>query len=240
MSPALMIEPSSVPSAALPAGVTEIVINGEVTLPVISTLEEFVEWRMSDECPERGRFAYLDGTVWVDLMSEQLYTHNRVKMAFTMVLGQLEIELGTGTYFTDGADLVNDSVSLATTPDGMYVADATFDSGRVVEQPNRHQVGFVRLQGTPDMVLEILSDSSEEKDHITLPTRYHAAGIPEFWRVDARGALRFEILRRDPSGYQPTQQPDGWWRSEVLGRDFLLTAGVNSRGQPRFTLQHRP
>ncbi len=89
MSPALMIEPSSVPSAALPAGVTEIVINGEVTLPVISTLEEFVEWRMSDECPERGRFAYLDGTVWVDLMSEQLYTHNRVKMAFTMVLGQL-------------------------------------------------------------------------------------------------------------------------------------------------------
>ena len=231
--------PAAVPTPALPA-VQQIVINGEVTVPVITSLRQFVDWRMSDACPERGRFAYLAGTLWVDLMSEQLYTHNQVKLTFTIVLGQLAIEHSRGTYFTDGADLVNDPASLATTPDGIFVCDATFHTGQVVERPNRHQVGVVRLEGTPDMVLEILSDSSEDKDHVRLPTLYHVAGVPEFWRVDARGDLRFEIFRREPAGYVPTRLPDGWWRSEVFGRDFLLIAGVNSRGQPRFTLQHRP
>ena len=239
MSATPFIAPHPVATTALPA-VSDLVIDGEFRMPVITTFEEFVEWWTSDARPERGRFAFLGGIVWVDLMSEQLYTHNRVKVAFTLALEQLSLDQGTGTYFDDGADLLNDTALLATTPDGVYVADATFASGRVVEQPSRHQVGVVRLEGTPDMVLEVVSDSSEDKDYVQLQARYHAAGIPEFWRVDACGELRFEILRRDPSGYVPTQRPDGWWRSEVFGRDFLLTAGVNSRGQPRFALQHRP
>ena len=231
--------PATVPSPVPPAA-QNIVINGEVTLPVITTLEQFVEWWTSDSRPERGRFAFLAGTVWVDLMSEQAYSHNRVKVAFTMALEQLTLDQGGGTYFDDGMDLVNHTVSLATTPDGVYILDTTFGSGRVVEMPNRHQIGIVRFEGTPDMVLEIVSDSSENKDYVRLEALYHLAGVPEFWRVDARADLCFEILRREASRYVPTRLPDGWWRSDVFGRDFLLIAGVNSRGRPRFTLQSRP
>ena len=45
------------------------------------------------------------------------------------------------------------------------------------------------MEGTPDMVLEILSDTSEQKDLVDLPANYQTAGIPEFWRIDARGWL---------------------------------------------------
>ena len=122
----------------------------------------------------------------------------------------------------------------------MVILNDTFRIERVRELPDANGVGVVELEGTPDMVLEVVSDSSEERDTVTLPHVYHLAGIPEFWRVDARAELCFEILRREASGYVPTRQPDGWWRSEVFGRDFLLTAGVDPIGEPRFTLQHRP
>ena len=241
LTPPLPVQATAPVPAAMPVPpVTPyIVINGDVRVPVPATLEEFVEWWSSDARPERGRFAFFGGTVWVDLMSEQAYTHNRVKVAFTMALEQLSRDQGTGTYLDDGIDLLNSAAGFATVPDGMYVSDATFASGRVVEQPNQHRVGVVRLAGTPDMVLEVVSDSSVDKDYATFETNYHVAGVPEFWRVDARGDLCFEILRHEATGYVPTRLPDGWWRSEVFGRDFLLVAGINSRGQPRFTLQHR-
>ena len=93
------------------------------------------------------------------------------------------------------------------------------------------------MVGPPDMVLEVVSAWSVEKDTVTLPGLYHAAGIPEFWRVDARGELRFEILRHDAGGYVPTQQPDGWWRSDRFGCFFRLTQGNDPAGMPEFDLE---
>lgn len=237
MSTTPLIEPVSLArhSVASP----ELVINGEVTMPVITSLEQFVEWWTSDARPERGRFSYLAGVYRIDLMTEQLYSHNQIKTAIAAVLWQLTLATDQGRYFSDGADLLNPAALLATTPDGMYASFDAMRSGRVTQPPNRQQVGAIRLQGTPDMVLEVVSDSSEDDDNGQLEMRYHVAGVPEFWRVDARGELRFEILRHDPSGYVPTQRPDGWWRSEVFGRDFLMTAGVDPLDQPRYTLQHR-
>lgn len=67
----------------------------------------------------------------------------------------------------------------------------------------------------------------------------YAAGVPEFWRIDARGVLSFEILRLTANGYAPTQLPDGWWHSDVFGRDFRMTQSTNPPGQPKFTLDVR-
>lgn len=215
-----------------------IVIDGAFEMPLITSLEEFIAWRESDDCPKQGRFAWIDGTLWVDLMTEQLYTHNQVTLAIAAILYPLTFD--SGRFFPDGADLANRGVGLMTTPDGVYVSFASFEAGRVHEAPNRDRVGVIRLEGTPDMVLEIVSDSSEVKDAVTLPARYYAAGIPELWRVDARGELRFEILCRDDAGYQHATVPDGWCRSAVFGRDFRLSAGNDQRGRPRYTLEHRP
>ena len=145
-----------------------------------------------------------------------------------------------GRFFVNGMMFSHPGANLSTEPDVAMISYDSFRSGRVLGLPDAKGVGVIEFEGSPDMVLEVISDSSQPKDDFILPRLYHAAGITEFWRFDARGELRFEILRHDPSGYVPTQQPDGWWRSEVFGRDFISTAGVDPLGQPRFTLQHRP
>ena len=50
-------------------------------------------------------------------------------------------------------------------------------------------------------MVEIVSDASVKKDTERLPAAYHAAGIREFWLIDARGVeVRFTIHRWEPIG----------------------------------------
>jgi Uma2 family endonuclease len=112
----------------------------------------------------------------------------------------------------------NPAANLSTVPDGAYVSYVTFQSDRLRQVPGCRG-GVVELEGTPDMVLEVVSESSAEKDTITLPPLYQAAGIPEFRRIDARGELRFEILRLTSAGWTPTQLPGGWWHAVDRGRN---------------------
>ena len=73
-------------------------------------------------------------------------------------------------------------------------------------------------------MVEIVSDSSERKDLERLPRRYAAAGIPELWLADCRGAdLVFEIHTLGPTGYEPQPpDPDAWRHSPLLGRHVRL------------------
>jgi Uma2 family endonuclease len=89
------------------------------------------------------------------------------------------------------------------------------------------------------MVLEAVSDSSVREDTQEMPELYRRAGITEFWRVDARGELRFEILRLTAEGYAPMQEADGWWHSPVFGRRFRLVRQPGALGEPECTLEVR-
>ena len=99
--------------------------------------------------------------------------------------------------------------------------------------------GFLELEGSPDMVLEVVSASSEEKDTVTLRDLYHRAGIPEYWLVDARTEPRFEILRRTARGYTSIRKSKGWLKSPIFGKSFRLTRDTDELGNPEFTLMVR-
>jgi Uma2 family endonuclease len=234
--PVTVSVPPALPGPLAPA----IVINGCVHIPAgINDLATFRLWARSEECPEHLRVAYLAGTLWVDLTMEQFYSHNQVKTEFVVVLGALIKASGQGRFLADGMLLSNPSADLSTIPDAQYVSFDALKEGRVREVPGKH-AGVVELEGSPEMVLEVVSESSVEKDLTRLPVLYWRAGILEFWRIDARGAeVRFEILRREATGYVPANEPEGWWRSTVLGRSFRLTQQPDVRGQPLFTLEHR-
>ena len=217
-----------------------LIINEQVRLPAgIKDLESFRVWSRSGDRPEKLNISYLDGIIWIDLTEEQAYTHNQAKMAIQVALELLVRETEVGRFFVNGMMFSHPGANLSTEPDGTMISHEAFRTERVRGLPDAKGVGVIEFEGTPDMVLEVVSDSSQKKDDVILPRLYYLAGIPEFWRLDARGELRFEILRHDPSGYQPTRRPDGWWRSEVFGRDFLLTVGVDRLGHPTYTLHHR-
>jgi Uma2 family endonuclease len=216
-----------------------VVIDGRVRIPAgIDSLEAFRRWIYAEEPPQGVRLSYLAGTLWVELTMEQYYTHNQVKAEVDRVLGNLAREAGQGRYSPDGMHLSNPKADLSTVPDGLFVSYEALMSGRVVRVPGR-RTGVVDLEGSPEMVLEVFSDSSVGKDEESLPQLYALAGIAEFWRIDARGELRFEILRLTEGGYVPAQEPDGWWSSAVFARSFRLTQQPDPLGEPLFTLEVR-
>ncbi|MCC6419213.1 MAG: Uma2 family endonuclease [Gemmataceae bacterium] len=100
--------------------------------------------------------------------------------------------------------------------------------------------GHLELEGAPDMVLEVVSASSVQKDTVELRERYWKAGIAEYWLVDARGKrLAFDILRHTAKGYVATRRQGGWLRSAVFGRSFRLTRQDDPLGNPEYSLEIR-
>jgi Uma2 family endonuclease len=213
----------------------------DVTVPSwVRDLESFTRWAESDEFPEEGRIDYLAGDVWIDMSEEQVWSHNQVKTEFTVVLGTLAKQTGLWRYFTDGLRIQHPEAELSAVPDGVLILMETFETMRanVVQRPAG---GALRVEGSPDLVLEAISDSSEKKDLEVLRETYWKAGVREYWLVDARKEpLTFDILKHTAKGYTATRkQQSGWMKSAVLGKEFRLVQGVDRLGAPTFTLEVR-
>ena len=100
------------------------------------------------------------------------------------------------------------------------------------------QSGHVELHGTPDMALEVVSDSSVKKDNEILMQAYWEAGIPEYWLVDARfEEPSFRILKRGPKGYADIRKANSWLKSNILGARFKLVRSLDPNSLPRFRLE---
>lgn len=212
-----------------------------VTIPAwVVDLTSFRRWADSSEFPNRGRITYLGGTIVVDLSMEQLFVHNQIKMRIAAVLDAFVTGLAAGYVFGDGVRLHNTAADLSAEPDVVFVSADAIQSGRVrLNEGLEH--GFVSIEGTPDAVIEVVSDSSVQKDTVDLREAYAGAGIPEYWLVDARsGTAEFDLLKRGPRGYTVTRaQAGGWLKSAVFNRSFRITRTTDPLGNPQFTLEHR-
>jgi Uma2 family endonuclease len=199
----------------------------------------FRRWLNSDTFPEVGRISFLVGEVWVDMSKEQIFTHNQVKQEYNLVLGGLAKKEKRGRYFPDGAYLSNAEADFTAQPDGTFVSWDAFHSGRVrLVEGTRH--GFLELEGSPDMVLEIVSDSSVAKDNTRMPELYWQAEIKEYWLIDVRGQrLRFDIFRHTPRAYVAVRGRAGWIKSTVFEKSFKLTRHLDEFDNPEYTLAVR-
>jgi Uma2 family endonuclease len=214
--------------------------HAEIQIPAwVVDLESFRRWTDAEEFPEDGRICYLKGEVWVDMSREQVFTHNQVKLEYTLVVGGLVKTGRSGRFFPDGLRLINLAADISSVPDGTFISAESLRTGRVrfVEGA---QEGYVEVEGVPDMVLEIISASSVHKDNVLLRQAYWEAGIREYWLVDARGeSIRFDIFRYTPKGYVATRKQAGWLKSAVFGKSFRLSQRVDPLGHPEYTLAVR-
>lgn len=216
-----------------------IVISDRVHIPAwVVDHESYRRWARSEEYPENGWFSFLNGHLWVDFSMERIFSHNQVKGEFAVVLGGLVKVEKLGRFFHDRLLLSNPAAALTTEPDGLFVSWETLRSEqvRLVEGAGKD---YVELEGTPDMILEVVSPSSVRKDNLVLRDLYCRANIAEYWLVDARGSSpRFNILRHKAKGYVPTpRQAGGWLKSAVFGKRFRLTQQTDPLGHPQYTLE---
>jgi Uma2 family endonuclease len=213
---------------------------GEVRIPGwVVDLPSFRRWVHSGEPPEQLRAHFLNGEVWVDLFMEEAYSHNFVKTAIVLALAPLTEPMGL--FFSDGMLLTNDDAGIATVPDAMFVSTAALESGRVelVAGANPDATA-TEVVGSPELVVEIVSRGTGEKDTELLMEKYHDAEITEYWVIDARDGddIQFDILKRARKAYSATRKYEGWIKSSVLGRSFRLVRMI-VRGYPRFKLEVR-
>jgi Uma2 family endonuclease len=201
-------------------------------------LESFCRWADSEAYPEHGWFSYLNGALWFDLSMEEM-NHNQLKGIFAIVVGHLVLAGDLGRYFHDRMRLSNQAANLSTEPDGMFVSQRGLQTCRVQLVVGDRE-SPVRLEGSPDMVLEVVSPGSVEKDTVELRQLYWDADIREYWLVDPLGnQLRFDILRRNAKGYVGARNQEGWLKSQVLGKSFRLTQKVGADGYPKYSLEVR-
>ncbi len=222
-----------------------VLVERALSIPAaVQQLMGFRRWTRSAGFPEQGRIDFLEGGLEIDMSPEDLYTHGTPKSEVTAELQVLVARRDLGCVFTDSTRVSSRAAELSVEPDAVVVFWESFDSGRVREisaasgKPGR----YVELEGAPDLVVEIVSDSSQRKDFERLPRLYAKAGIRELWLLDARGAeLRFEIHTLSESAYQlVAADEEGWAPSPVLGKRFQLSRRRGRGERWVYRLEHRP
>lgn len=204
--------------------------------PWVQDHSSFRRWLHSGDFPEKNRICFLQGEVWVDLSMEEFFTHNQVKNEFAFVLTGLIKAGRLGRFVPDGMLLTSIPAGFSVEPDGAFLSQASLESGRARLCQGKAK-NDIELEGTPDMVLEVVSASSVKKDTIILRDLYWQADIPEYWLVDVRkGRLQFAILRHTARGYRAVRPHDGWLKSTVFARSFRLDRQDDELGKPEFTL----
>ena len=192
----------------------------------LQSLEDFRRWSHSDQFPEFGRIDYVEGRIEVDTSPEDLFTHGTPKGDIFVVLHGQVRKKRLGHLFVDSTRIASATAELSAEPDIVFVSRESISSDlvRLIPKASGEPGRYVELDGAPDLVVEIVSDSSETKDTKRLPVAYFRAGVSEFWLVDVRGeSVIFQLNRRGDSGYEAVDlDPEGFQRSEVFACSFSL------------------
>jgi Uma2 family endonuclease len=205
------------------------------------TQRGFCAWAKSDAFPDMGRISYLDGEVWIDMSPEIIETQTLIKAEVGYQIVGLNRREKRGLYLGDRVLLTHGGAGLCTEPDAVFALWSTLESGRLELVPRKNRRDQSKeIRGSPDWVLEVVSDSSLVKDTQHLRELYFKAAIPEYWLVDARGVdLAFTILVRGTSGYIDAPRRGDWQLSPVFGRQFRLGRKQGRLNLWEYTLHHR-
>jgi Uma2 family endonuclease len=212
-----------------------------VAMPAwVADYASFRRWAHSEEFPDRGKISFINGKVWVDLSMEDFPSHNAVKAEIGAVLHMLLKQTKFGRYVPDGMRYSHTETELSTEPDGIIFTFAALNEGRV--QLVGGESGMQsEMVGSPEIIIEIVSDSSEAADTEWAMSAYFDAGIQEYWLIDSRkqGEIQFDIHRRGKKEFTATRKSAGWVKSGVLGKSFRLTQAEGADGNPEYTFEVR-
>jgi Uma2 family endonuclease len=216
---------------------------GKISIPAwVIDIPSFSRLIDTSDLPEKLPLRFLRGEVCLDLQLGELFSHNQIKTALAITLGGLIQTEELGLYVSDGMLLANETAEMATIPDGMFISGDAIAKKRVkFVAGKKSRAVATRIVGNPDIVIEIVSVSSEEVDSEWLMSAYHNAGIMEYWIIDARHKddILFDIFKHVKKGYTTSRKQDGWVKSTVLARSFRLSRTQDKYDYPIIQLKTR-
>jgi Uma2 family endonuclease len=163
--------------------------------------EEYLAWADEDVHTE-----WVNGEVIVQMPPK--IRHQRVVRFLVQLLGLFTQFFRLGEILAGPTEMRAIPDGSAREPDVLFVARDHLD--RLTE---------ARLSGPADLVVEVVSDDSVNRDRTDKFYEYQAAGVREYWIIDPRpGYERADFYVLDTKGrYQPVPiDADGRYRSIVL------------------------
>ena len=142
------------------------------------------------DAPDDGKtYEVIDGRLFVS--PAPIWLHQRF-------LGQLFLRLGTHVYDRGLGEVVTAPIGVALDEENGIQPDLIFVS--------RDRLGIISergVEGAPDLVVEVLSPSTEARDRGIKFRRYAAAGVAHYWITSLR-PIRVETFRLGENGYEPS------------------------------------
>ena len=87
----------------------------------------------------------------------------------------------------------------------------------VVLDSNPHELTKTYMNGSADLVVEVVSEESIERDHGAKFVEYEKGGVPEYWIVDRiHRESRFYRLNDDGVYARQVEDSDGYYRTPTL------------------------
>jgi Uma2 family endonuclease len=172
--------------------------------PAVMTEEEFEAW-----CDEDVKAEYVDGEVVVHSPVSTRHSDVVLFLAGLMRIIVQQHDLGRVL----GPELqVRLRPGLRRVPDLLFVAKERAD----MIQPTL-------VEGAPDLIVEIVSPDSVERDWREKYLEYQAAGVGEYWVVDLEYQRMAVYRLSEERRYQAVSAEEGVYRSQVLPGFWLRT-----------------
>ncbi len=138
--------------------------------------------------PDDGkRYEILDGQL--EVTPSPLLRHQTVQLVLATILHRHVAERGLGRIFPAPTDVILAKTTVLV-PDLMFVSSA-----RVAILTER------AVEGAPDLVVEILSPSTERRDRTAKAALYARFGVPNYWLLDPAERI-FEAYALEGEGYR--------------------------------------
>ena len=198
----------------------------------LAGFEAFRAWKLSDHCPEWGKFEWIGGRPRLEVMPESWISHGVPKLDIARILGNLVADQDLGLCFTDSTVVTSPEGAARRVncePDFVFLSHEAILSGRVTLTPKVGRAGdFTEIVGPPDVIVELRSDSSTRKDTADL----FALGVTEYWLADARtDPPGLTIHVRGAEGFEPVAiDADGFAASGAFGRRYRLETHAGRSG----------
>jgi Uma2 family endonuclease len=140
------------------------------------------------QLPEDKRYEILDGDLF--MVPAPGIKHQSVSLNLTMALFQHIRDYRLGRLLEAPCDVILSNEDIVQ-PDILFI-----------KSDRCGIVGELNIQGAPDLVIEILSPGTREKDLEIKRKIYARFGVQEYWIVDP-AAETVEVLTRSALGYAP-------------------------------------
>jgi Uma2 family endonuclease len=146
------------------------------------------KWTYEDylQLPEEAgvRYEIIEGELFLN--ASPLRRHQRICGNLYLVIGPYVRAQRCGELYFAPLDVVLSNIDVMQ-PDLLYI---TKEHASVMTEKN--------VQGTPDFVIEVLSDSTSRQDEVLKLKRYREFGVAEYWIVDPkRNRVRVHLRRND-------------------------------------------